>query len=131
MKNCPVCHADYSSNECPECGWPRTAIHNDFGRMQSTFHHGKLIIEIPASLMTFAQRERPDFPLAIHDEEKMGEWVAKYLLHFGGDSEQGVTEFELFLDKMFINAYEDGEMWLDPINIDREAFYTVCSRRST
>lgn len=25
MKNCPACHYEYDSEECPECGWPRTA----------------------------------------------------------------------------------------------------------
>lgn len=91
---------------------------NDSDKMNVSVTDGKLIVEVPLSLMVFAQHERPDFPLAINDEVKMSKWVKKHLIHFGGDTEQGVTEFEIFLDKMFIYAYENGEMWLDPINIE-------------
>lgn len=88
---------------------------DSLGRMYVSQTDKDVFIVIPKDLVIFAQAERPDFPLKITDRDKMSEWMAKYLIHFGGDTESGVTEFEEFLDRMFIDAYENAEEWIEPI----------------
>jgi len=86
--------------------------------MTANIEGDNLVIRVPIELMEFAQGERPDFPLSVNDTDSMSRWVEKRVLTFGGDSEEGVSEFERFLDKMFVTAYGDGEFWLDPVNIE-------------
>lgn len=88
---------------------------NNLERMSVSQTNDKIFIAIPKDLMIFAQGERPDFPLNVRDREKMSAWILRYLLHFGGDTETGVTEFEAFLDKMFIEAYENAEDWIEAV----------------
>lgn len=88
---------------------------DNLGRMSVSQSDSDIIVTIPKDLMIFAQKMRPDFPLEITGRDAMSAWICRYLLHFGGDTEEGVTEFERFLDKMFIEAYENAETWIKAV----------------
>jgi len=88
----------------------------DTERMAVTQTDSYIIVTIPKDLMVFAQKERPDFPLTITDKDSMGKWVCRHLLHWGGDTEEGVTEFDVFLDNMFVEAYQNAETWIEEAN---------------
>jgi hypothetical protein len=75
-----------------------------------------IIIAIPIDGLNNFQQNRPVIPLTITDIDKMKKWVGENLLEFRrSDSELGeieLTEFELFINSMFVYAYEHAEAWL-------------------
>jgi hypothetical protein len=80
--------------------------------MKAKLEGDRVIIELPLSLLVFAQEHRED-SIIVTDEKKMGRYVAENILDFGGDTEIGATEFELLIDKLFTDALENGEDWLN------------------
>ena len=71
-----------------------------------------IIINIPIDLLFYAENNREYDPLIVENKEKMAEWVTKNILEWGGNQNTGCTEFQVFLDRMFIEALEDGQDWL-------------------
>lgn len=86
-------------------------------KMKSKYQSGLITIQIPADLIRFAQKNNPNFPMKISkkDLDKLGEYVAKNILSFGEDQEDGTTRFEQLLDDLIVAAYEDGEKWIKEI----------------
>jgi len=83
------------------------------------FSDGKnIIVKIPIDTLYFAENNRQYAPLEIHNKTEMVEYVLENFLNWGGDQETGSCEFEDFLDKMFDDALESGEEWLDYIETD-------------
>lgn len=74
-----------------------------------------IIVRIPVETLFYAMNHRIYNPLKIHNKQDMKEYVVEWLTEWGGDSETGSTEFEDFLDKMFNDALEGGELWLDAV----------------
>jgi hypothetical protein len=74
---------------------------------------GEILIHIPVDTLFYAMNHRQYYPLIIHDKQKMIDYVVEWLIEWGGDAEVGSTAFEDFLDRMFSDAYESGEDWLD------------------
>ena len=70
-------------------------------------------VHIPIDTLFYAMSHRQYYPLKIHDKQKMVEYVLEWLTEWGGDQEVGSTAFEDFLDRMFSDAFECGETWLD------------------
>lgn len=86
---------------------------NNDSQMTTRVENGKIIIEIPVDLLSFAEKNRPDSQYIVNDKNAMAEYVADNILDFGGDSETGITEFEMLLDKLFDEAYENAENWIE------------------
>lgn len=74
---------------------------------------GEILVHIPIETLFYAENNREYYPLKIHNKKKMAKYVAEMLIEWGGNADTGSTEFEDFLDKMFEDALENGEMWLD------------------
>lgn len=72
----------------------------------------KIVIEIPMALLVFAEKNRPDGPYTVTDEEAMAKYVADRILEFG-ENEAGDSAFHRLLDKLFDEAYENAEEWLE------------------
>ena len=79
----------------------------------------KIIIEIPLDLLVFAEENNPDVPFKITDKTDMGKWISENIIEYTnnvGQEETGATVFTDLLDGLFVKAYEDGEVWLEPID---------------
>jgi hypothetical protein len=79
---------------------------------------GEILIHIPIETLYYAENHRQYDPLKIHSKKKMVDYVIEWLTEFGGNCDTGSTEFEDFLDKMFDEALECGEEWLDMAEIE-------------
>lgn len=73
----------------------------------------KIVIELPIDILVESQKLRPEFPYDILDVNEMAQYIAEYITDFGGDEETGSTELDLLIDKLFDDAYEWGEDWLE------------------
>jgi hypothetical protein len=73
----------------------------------------EIVIHIPVDTLFYAMNHRQFYPLKVLDKRKMVDYVVEWLTEWGGDAEVGSTAFEDFLDRMFEDAYESGEEWLD------------------
>jgi hypothetical protein len=79
----------------------------------------KIIIEIPLELLVFAEENNPDTPFKITNKTDMGKWISENIMEYTnsvGQEETGATVFTDLLDGLFGKAYEDGEVWLEPID---------------
>lgn len=84
-------------------------------QINSEYKDGNIVITIPADLLIFAQKNRPDIEVKIKkkDMDVMGNYIAKHFVDFDEDQEDGTTRLQQMLDDMFEIAYEDGEEWLE------------------
>jgi len=73
----------------------------------------EILIHIPVETLFYAMNHRQFYPLKVLDKGKMVNWVVEWLTEWGSDAETGSTAFEDFLDRMFEEALENGEEWLD------------------
>ena len=78
----------------------------------------EIVVHIPVDTLFYAMNHRQYYPLKIHSKKKMVDYIVEWLIEWGGDQEVGSTAFEDFLDKMFDDALESGEEWLDYIETD-------------
>jgi hypothetical protein len=78
-----------------------------------TDDYDELLVHIPVETLFYAMNHREFNPLKVLDRNKMVDYVVEWLTEWGGDAEIGSTAFEDFLDRMFDDALEIGEMWLD------------------
>jgi len=86
----------------------------------STYHYGpnddkdnEILIHIPVDTLFYAMNNRQYFPLKINNKHDMVKYVVDWLLEWGRDQETGSSTFEDFLDNMFTDALESGELWLN------------------
>lgn len=82
-------------------------------RSQYISETNEIVVHIPVDTLFYAMNHRTYYPLKIHNKSKMIDYVAEWLTEWGGDAEIGSTAFEDFLDRMFEDALESGEEWLD------------------
>jgi hypothetical protein len=69
-------------------------------------------INLPIDLLIYSQAWR-DSPFRITNKEDMAKWIVKSLLGFSYCNTSGMSNFEIFLDEMFDEAIEGGELWLE------------------
>jgi len=75
--------------------------------------NNNIVIEIAIDELEEKQEDSPYMPLVITNRQKMIDWVLNNLLSFKfEDDKTGLSEFELFLDRLLTNAYSQGESWL-------------------
>lgn len=91
----------------------RDSVKQSSELMTAKIENGKVVIEIPVDFLVVTQEHRGDSPYKILDQKAMGEYVAKNILEYGGDSETGLTAFHMLIDGLFDEAYENGEEWLE------------------
>ncbi|MBE3093441.1 MAG: hypothetical protein IMZ52_00290 [Actinobacteria bacterium] len=80
--------------------------------MQVELDDTDILIRIPIDLLVYAQEWR-DSPFRITDKEVMTKWIVKNLLSFTRYNTSEISNFEVFLDEMFDEAIESGELWLE------------------
>lgn len=68
-------------------------------------------INLPIDLLIYAQAWR-DSPFRITDKEAMVKWIVKNIITYSRRDE-GISDFEMFLDMLFDEAIESGELWLE------------------
>ena len=79
--------------------------------MSAIIEGDSLVIRLPLDLLIWTQRQRED-SIIVTDKQKMAQYLAEYILEFGGDSEIGSTAFEDLIDACFLDALENAENWL-------------------
>lgn len=77
-----------------------------------------IIIIMPIEILNNLQQNRLDIPLIITNIDKMKKWIVDNLLTFQNDNnknidDENISAFELFINSMFVNAYEHAEAWLE------------------
>jgi hypothetical protein len=88
-------------------------------QMTATIENNEVVIRLPFDLLAFAQKNRPEEPYHVTDKKAMGEYIANNILDYTknvGEQEMGNSVFTVLLDKLFSEAYEDGETWLDSVD---------------
>lgn len=73
----------------------------------------KVVVELPMSLVAFAQENHPNFPLCITDIDAAGKFLAEHIQEFGEDPDTGDITFTLLIDEIFETAYEIGKEWIE------------------
>lgn len=81
-------------------------------QLTTRIENGSLLIDIPLDLLVFTQEHR-EIPIYIIDKEEMEKALLNDILYWGGDSETGSTAFTDFLDNYFMDALENGELFLE------------------
>lgn len=85
--------------------------------MSVSIESNEIIVKIPISLLVHSQKHREN-GYKITDEKAMTSYVAENIVSFGEDSETGITVFEEMLDRLFDEAYENAEEWLEELEDD-------------
>lgn len=62
--------------------------------------------------MLVRAQENRENPYSITDVNEMAEYVVEIITGFGEDSETGITALEELLDRLFDDAYENTEEWI-------------------
>jgi hypothetical protein len=83
--------------------------------LKSRIENNKIILEIPMEFLIFSQEERIDTPYKITNVEKMLEWVKDNAFYFTENPEISYTDFDNYIDSLFVEAYESGQFWLEGI----------------
>lgn len=80
-----------------------------------------IVIKIPTALLVFTQKYRPDGGgYKIKDKTAMIKYIAENILTFEEDQEDGTTAIQGILDRLFDEAYECAEDWLEELNDEDE-----------
>jgi hypothetical protein len=87
----------------------------DRNLLKSKIEDNKIIIEIPKEFFISSQEERMDTPYRVTNEKRMLEWIQDNVFYFNTNPEIDYTEFDNFIDQLFVEAYESGEPWLEGI----------------
>lgn len=83
----------------------------DDTQMTAIVEGDELVIRLPLDLLIWSQEQREE-SITVIDKQKMAEYLAEYILEFGGDPEIGSTAFEDLIDAFFMHALESAEDWL-------------------
>jgi transaldolase len=77
-----------------------------------------LVITIPVDLLKHAFNNKEDNydQFSIKDKKAFAEYVAKNILDFGGDSETGLSEFEIMIDALFEEIVESGQDFIEELD---------------
>ncbi len=69
---------------------------------------GKIIIEIPISLVVCAAKGNPEFcSVRIKDKEAYAQAVAEKIINFNEDSESGISQFHKLFDDIQLELVEE------------------------
>jgi hypothetical protein len=90
--------------------------------MSTYYDENYIVIKIPIDLLVFAEKNRED-SYNVTDKLEMAKYIAENIIEFShtvGQQEIGSSDFTDLLDRMFTDAYESAETWLDYSDIDLE-----------
>jgi hypothetical protein len=79
-----------------------------------TKEEDNVVVRIPVSLIITTQKYR-DNGYKITDKDAALKYTVENLAEFGEDQETGCTAFEEVIDRMFDDAFECGEEWLEEL----------------
>jgi hypothetical protein len=89
-------------------------------KLMTVIHDEESIsINIPLELLVFCQSIRPEEPYLITNKRAMANYIVENILDYShevGQAEIGATDFTDLLDRLFTEAYESAEDWLEPID---------------
>jgi hypothetical protein len=91
--------------------------------MTVKYNSRNIIINIPVGMLVFSQNNRPEEPYRITNKRAMTKYIADNILEYCSDvgrSEIGETDFITLLDKLFTEAYESAENWIEEIDWENE-----------
>lgn len=72
-----------------------------------------IVINIPVELLKFSQENREE-PYVITNENEMAKYVVDKIVDFRSrGNNTDYSDFELLLDNLFEDAFENCETWLD------------------
>ena len=84
--------------------------------MTVKYNARNIIINIPVGMLVYSQQYRPEEPYRITNKKEMARYISENILEYCSDvgrSEIGETDFISLLDRLFTEAYESAENWIE------------------